>query len=488
MNGGIDGARPILLGRAPFFVPVLRIRPIPLRFTSPVKKCGKDEQGLARRTIERLFGIRPDEVGPALLCAICYFLVLSAWFIIRPVREQLGLAGGVENLNWLFLATLGVTLAATPIYGALAHRLSRGAFIATVYSIFVGTLLLFGVAFSLVDGPAEVWIGRAFYIWASVLNMFLIAVFTALMVDIWSFERSRRAFGLIALGGTVGAITGSAITSTLASVLPITGLLALSCTIFVAAAAMMVLVQRRFARDRAAPEEREPLSLAKAAEGVTLVARSPYLLGVCAFMLCLTVLNSFLYFEQARIIAASVETREARTAIFAQINLWTQSLTLAAQIFLTAHALRRLGTALTLLTLPLVTLGGFAALAISPTLGVLIAFQVIRGASNYGFAKPARETLFTVVTRNEKYKAKGFIDTFVYRGGDAIGALSDKAVTGWISVGAVPFVAMGLAGVWGVVAVLLGLQQRRIAARSAPVETELSPTPPAGASPAAFRR
>jgi AAA family ATP:ADP antiporter len=443
---------------------------------------------LPRRTIERLFGIRPDEVGPALLCALCYFLVLSAWFIIRPVREQLGLAGGVENLNWLFLATLGVTLAATPIYGALAHRLSRGAFIATVYAIFIGTLLLFGAAFSFLDGQFEVWIGRAFYIWVSVLNMFLIAVFTALMVDIWSFERSRRAFGLIAVGGTLGAISGSAITSALAAVLPITGLLTISCSIFISAAAMMILVQRRFAKQRAATEARDPLTFAKAAEGFTLVARSPYLLGVCAFMLCLTILNSFLYFEQARIVAANVETREARTAIFAQINLWTQSLTLAAQIFLTAHALRRLGTALTLLMLPLVTLGGFAALAMSPTLAVLIAFQVIRGASNYGFAKPARETLFTVVTRNEKYKAKGFIDTFVYRGGDAIGALSDKAVAGWISIGAIPYLAMGIAGCWGVVAILLGLQQRRIAARSEPEVADLGATPPAGVSPAALRR
>lgn len=443
---------------------------------------------MARRTIERLFGIRPDDVGPALLCALCYFLVLSAWFIIRPVREQLGLAGGVENLNWLFLATLAVTLAATPIYGALAHRLSRGAFIATVYGLFVGTLLIFGAAFSLVDGPLEVWLGRAFYIWASVLNMFLIAVFTALMVDIWSLERSRRAFGLIAVGGTLGAISGSAITSALAAVTPITGLLAISCSIFIIAAAVMIIVQRRFATREPQATRSDPLTFAKAAEGMTLVARSPYLLGVCAFMLCLTVLNSFLYFEQARIVAANVETREARTAIFAQINLWTQSLTLAAQIFLTAHALRRLGTALTLLILPLVTLAGFGALAISPTLGVLIAFQVIRGASNYALAKPARETLFTVLTRNEKYKAKGFIDTFVYRGGDALGALSDKAIAAATIPGALPFVAMGIAGLWGVVAILLGLQQRRIDTRSSPADADLGALTPSGASPSAPRR
>lgn len=450
---------------------------------------------MARRAIERVFGIRPEEVGVALLCALCYFLVLSAWFIIRPVREQFGLAGGVENLNWLFLATLAVTLAATPLYGALAHTLSRGRFIAAVYAIFVGALVVFGAAFSLAEGDLEIWLGRAFYIWASVLNMFLIAVFTALMVDVWSYEGSRRAFGLIAIGGTLGAIGGSALTTTLAHHVPVQGLLAISCAVFALAAILMIVTQRRFARGaNDASPEREPLTLTKAAEGISLVARSPYLLGVCAFMLCMTALNSFLYFEQARIVDAAVETREARTAVFAQINLWTQSLTLAAQLFLTAHALRRLGTALTLLVLPIVTLGGFAALALSPTLAVLIGVQVVRGASNYAFAKPARETLFTVLGKREKYKAKGFIDTFVYRGGDAVGSLADKAITSLSAApAAIPVIAMGVAAGWGVIAVSLGVQQRRLARRdslhpdAAPsVQTPAAPSVPV--SPAGVRQ
>lgn len=448
---------------------------------------------MARRTIERLFGIRPHEVGPALLCALCYFLVLCAWFIVRPVREQLGLAGGVRNLNWLFLATLAVTLAATPVYASLAHSLSRGRFIAAVYAVFVGVLLLFGVAFSFASPGAEVWIGRAFYIWASVLNMFLLAVFTALMVDLWPLDASRRAFGLIAVGGTLGAIAGSSLTAALARVAPIEALLAIACAGFALAAWLMIRVQRSVA-DRARPDgRRPPLSFHAAAEGLTLVVRSPYLLGVCAFMLCLTVLNSFLYFEQARIVDAAALSPDQQRAVFAQINLWTQTVTLVAQVFLTAHALRRLGAAVTLLVLPLATLGGFAALATTPTLAVLIAFQVTRGASNYAFAKPARETLFTVLTRSEKYKAKGFIDTFVYRSGDALGALSDKAVSHWMTSGAVPLIAMGVAAVWGGVAVALGVQQRRIAARQGamhpdavvPVQTPATPTVPV--SPAGVR-
>ncbi len=428
---------------------------------------------MARKAIEKLFGVRASEVGPALLCALCYFLVLFAWFIIRPVRDQVGLAGGVENLNWLFLATLGVTLAATPVYGALAHSLSRGRFIAAVYLIFVCTLALFGGAFYTADAAAQVWIGRAFYIWASVLNLFLIAVFTALMVDVWTLDGSRRVFGLIAMGGTLGAIAGSALTSILAARVDTPGLLAISCAIFLTAATLMILVQRRFARtESATPERRSPLSPSAAYDGISLVLKSPYLLAVCAFMLCLTILSSFLYFEKMRIVEHAIEAAPARRALFAQINLGTQSLTLLAQIFLTAHSLRRLGVTITLLIMPLVTLLGFFALALAPVLAVVVVFEIVRGASNYAFTKPARETLFTVLSKDEKYKAKGFIDTFVYRSGDALGALSDKAVTTWIAPGAVPWIAMGVAGIWGAVAVFLGVQQRRFASRQPAVHPD----------------
>jgi AAA family ATP:ADP antiporter len=428
---------------------------------------------VARKTIEKLFGVRASEVGPALLCALCYFLVLFAWFIIRPVRDQVGLAGGVRNLNWLFLATLGVTLAATPVYGALAQSLSRGRFIASVYLIFVCTLAIFGFAFYTADDAAQIWIGRGFYIWASVLNLFLIAVFTALMVDVWSLDGSRRVFGLIAMGGTLGAIAGSALTSILAARVETTGLLAVSCAIFLIAATLMVWVQRRFARARSAPVEKmSPLSLAAASDGVWLVLKSPYLLGICAFMLCLTVLSSFLYFEKMRIVELAIESGPERRTLFAQINLGTQSLTLLAQIFLTAHSLRRLGVAITLFFMPLVTFLGFFSLALAPVLAVIVVFEVVRGASNYAFTKPARETLFTVLSKGEKYKAKGFIDTFVYRSGDALGALSDKAVTTWIAPGAVPWVAMGIAGIWGAVAVFLGIQQRRFAGRQPDVHPD----------------
>lgn len=439
---------------------------------------------MAHRLIERFFGVRPAEVGPALLCALCYFLVLASWFVIRPVREQMGLAGGVENLNWLFFGTLTVTLAATPLYGALAHALPRGLFIGAMYVIFVGVLAAFGGAFHLVAGDAEVWIGRAFYVWSSVLNMFLLAVFTALMVDVWSLDGSRRVFGLIAVGGTLGAVSGSAITAALAQRVPTPGLLGISSAGFALAAALMILVQRRFSAERGSDEPaKAPMTLAQAWAGVWLVARSPYLLGVCAFMLCLTVLSSFVYFEQARIIDASVETREAQRALFAQINLWTQTLTLLAQVFLTAHALRRLGVGLTLLAMPVVTLAGFAALAFAPVLAVLVVFQVVRGASNYAFSKPAREILFTVVSRDEKYKAKGFIDTFVYRGGDAVGSLADKAIVSMAPL-AVPFVAMSVAVAW--CAVALGLGKRLANAQPGDgAEPAATPTPAAPAAPPA---
>ena len=419
--------------------------------------------------------------------------MLAAWYIVRPVREQMGVQAGVENLNYLFLGTLGATLLFTPIYGALVHRAPRRVIFVALYSFLALNL----VAFTLVlrthpeVGP---WTARLFYVWANAFNLFVMAAFTSLMADVWTLEQAKRVFGGIAVGGTAGAILGSTITATLTRHIGQAHLPLASAAFLVAAIMALLQAERAAARARdaraepAAAPATSPLSWKALVEGVSAHARSPYLLGIAVFMLCQTMTASFFYFQQARIVNRFVEGRAAQTELFATINLWTNILTIFAQIFLTGRVIRTLGVGPTLLLLPLIFSLGFLALEFAPDailLTTMIVVLVTTRASNFALSKPARETLFTVLPRGEKYKAKGFVDTFVYRGGDAIGAVADKTVQG--AAFGIVWLALPITALWGATAVFLGARQKRLASGApehphpdATAPVDLAATPSAG--------
>jgi AAA family ATP:ADP antiporter len=408
-----------------------------------------------------MIDVRPSEV-PALAWSWLYiFSLLSSYYIMRPIRDQMGVAGGVNNLQWLFTGTLAGMLLLNLPFAWLVRNLPRSRFIPLTYHFFALNILGFGAALWLADADATVWVGRIFFIWVSVYNLFVVSVFWQLNVDLFSPEQGKRLFGFIAAGATVGAIAGSSVTAGLAKSVPPTALLigaALLLELAVFAAGRLARLSPALHRhpDEAAREER-PIG-GSIVSGIVNAVRSPYLLGVSLFMLLFAITATFLYFEQAGIVARSFTDRGAQTAFFATIDLLVNVLTLAVQLFLTGRIVLWIGVALALAVLPAITMIGFGVLAAMPSLSAIAAFQVVRRAGDYAIARPTREVLFTVVPREDRYKTKGFIDTFVYRLGDQVGAWS-MAALGGIGAGAAALAAIPIAAVWLVTGLWLGRRQ-----------------------------
>ena len=431
-------------------------------------------------SLQRFFNVRRDEVAPVAAAAVFFFFVLTALMVLRPAREALGMQRGIEAIRWLFIGTAVVTLAVNPVFGWLVSRFRRLYFITATYLFFAATLLVFyGL---LVFAPTAVGetSGQVFYGWFSVFNLFVTMVFWALMADRFSLEQSKRFFAVIAVGGTLGAIFGPWLASVLAEPLgtPALLLVAVAAILLATAAAWTVArLQPERARPSAAGDREAPPAVDERAviggsawEGFRASVRSPYLLGISAYVLILAVIATFLYFTRLQMVAALGDDVDMRTAVFARIDLIVQIATLALQAVVAGHLMKRLGVAVTLAILPVTVMLGFIGLAIVGSLAVLVIFDAAFRAVQRAIMRPARETLFTVVPREDKYTAKAFIDTFVYRGGDVVGAQTEGVLARFgTGLAALASVAVPLAILWAALGVWLGRAQEREAARRAPV-------------------
>ena len=418
--------------------------------------------------------VRPDEVRALLLSCLYFFSLLSAYYIIRPMREQMGVTGGVRNLPWLYTGTLLAMLAVHPPFAALVARLPRRRFITLSYRFFAANILAFFLLFHVLgDGTASVWAGRVFFVWTSVFNLFVVSVFWAFMVDIFHGDQAKRLFGFIGVGGTLGGIAGAALTAGLAERVGPDNLLLVSALLL----ELAVQCVRRLADSsvRAEAKTGEPFLQGGEAviggrvlAGIWHVLRSPYLLGICVYMLLFTFGSTVLYFLQAQIADKAFSDRASLTAFFASLDLAVNVLTLVTQAFLTGRIIRLIGVTMTLGLLPMLSIVGFTALGAVPVLAVFVVFQVLRRAGEYAVARPAREVLYTVVSREDKYKAKHFIDTFVYRAGDQVGAWSMAGMTAiGLGVTGSAFVAAPFAAVWLAVAFWLGRKHRALGGTAA---------------------
>ena len=387
---------------------------------------------------------------------------------MRPIRDQMGISGGIENLPWLFTGTLvGMVVLNVP-FGYLVKRLPRITFIPLIYRFFSANILLFALALHLADPDQAVWIGRAFFIWLSVFNLFVVSIFWQTIVDVFTSEQGKRLFGFIAAGATLGAISGSAATAILARDVPTWALLVgaailLEVAVFSVKRLSHLSDELNRAPATTRPGER-PIG-GSALAGITHALRSPYLLNVSLFLLLFSITSTFLYFEQVGVTAKAFPDRASQTAFFATVDLLVNILTLAIQLFLTGRVVRLFGFGLALASLPLLSIFGFAALAYAPTVAAIVTFQVLRRAGNFGIARPTREVLFTVLPREDRYKAKNFIDTVVYRLGDQVGAWSYSLVGFFgASASALPIVALPISVLWLVNAFWLGRRQDAMAA------------------------
>ena len=418
--------------------------------------------------LQRLVDIEPGEQKAMLWALFYFFVLLCSYYILRPMRDEMGVAGGVENLQWLFTGTFIAMLVMVPLFGWITSRYSRATFLPMVYGFFIINLLIFYLLFS--SDVADVWVARIFFIWVSVFNLFVVSVFWSFMTDIFSNRQARRLFGFIAAGGTAGALVGPALTAALVKPLGPENLMLVSAVLLGCAMfCIRQLIGLRSAHDdtnsTTITSTSNPLGGSVLA-GIRLVFQSPYLLGIALLMLLFTTLATFLYFQQAQIIRDAFTDPNERTAVFASIDFAVNLLTVLIQLFFTGRLVRWLGLPWTLALVPLLLALGFMALAVAPVLTVLAVVQIIRRAGNYAIMRPSREMLYVVLGREEKYKAKNFIDTTVYRGGDAISAW---IYTGLRSLGlglsGIAWIAVPLAGLWALLAYRLGHEQTGIAQR-----------------------
>ncbi len=423
-----------------------------------------------RNALSRLVRVEPGEGTGLVWSALSFFFILGGYYVIRPLRDEMGASTGAGfALNWLFFGTLAGTLVVNPLFGALVARTPRRVFVPAVMHAFAASFVAFFGLLTFLHGPARLAAGRFFFVYASVFNLLVVSVFWGFLADLFRSEQAKRLFGFIGLGGTVGGILGGAVTVALARRIGPVPLLLVAAALFEAGVLCLHRLARIYGVDAGAAERAAEVGDGVppgtgALSGLTLFAKSRYLLGIAAFLLLFTVGSTFLYLAQARIVRSAFHDAGARTAFFAKADLLVNVLTALTQLFLTGRILPAVGLGPALALLPAVTAAGFFALGASSTANTLFVVQVLRRAAEFALVKPAREALFTVVPREEKYTAKSFIDTFVYRSGDALGALADRLVA-FLGLSPLGFAWLFLpvGAVWVANALALGRRQKALA-------------------------
>ncbi|TDK25039.1 MFS transporter [Luteimonas aestuarii] len=442
-----------------------------------------------RERIAGLFNLRRDEVAPVLIAAFFFFCILTALMMLRPARDALGMRSGLDSIRWLFIGTAVVTLMVNPMFGWLVARFRRLQFISATYVFFIASLCGFWALLVFAPGMVGERSGQVFYVWFSVFNLFVTMVFWALLADRFSSDQGKRFFALIAVGGTLGAIFGPWLASRLAEPLGTANLL-LVASLFLALAIVAAWLLVRVRPDRATPLDATTAVATRNEEavriggnawaGIRAVFSSPYLAGIAGYVLLMTVVATFIYFTRLQMVAAATDDLDAQTAMFGNIDMWTQVAVLLLQLTLTGRIIKRFGLGVALALLPLAMALGFIGLAVYGSFAVLVLLEAANRAFQRGLTRPAREALFTVASREDKYKAKAFIDTFVYRAGDVVGAQTEGLLGRLgLALGGLASVVVPLAVVWAALGLWLGREQNRRATAS----VVLASPPSDGASP-----
>ena len=445
------------------------------------------EQSRLHALLARVVDVRRDEVGVMLMSAAFFFFVLCAYFILRPIRDEVAVSAGVSKLPWLFAGTLTGTLICNPLFSSLVVRFPARRFIPMTYHTIVACLLAFYALRRFVNvgaeaADADVWIGRAFFVWTSVIALFVTSVFWCFMADVFRSEQAKRLFGFIGVGGTLGSITGTEVTALLVKRIGTSNLLLASAVLFELGVFVVYMFPRipaspatepsdvTTARPVAGGDVERPIIGGSPWAGISNLMRSPYLLGIAVFLILYTVGSTILYFQQSDIVGRYYADKAARTQVLAHIEFAVQLLTVVTQAFFTGRIIRWIGLGATLALMPALSAIGFAALGTAPVLATVVAFTVLRRGSNFALTNPAMEALFTVVSREDKYKAKSFIETFVYRGGDQLAAWTYAGLSAiGLGLTGISYAAVPMCAVWLVLGIWLGRRQAQLAGAQSPV-------------------
>jgi AAA family ATP:ADP antiporter len=417
--------------------------------------------------LNELFGIRRDELVAVAWSFAYFFCVLSAYYIIRPVREMVSSAGP-DTIPYLFIGTFVTMMFATTVFGWVASRYPRRTFLPWVYLFFISNIVIFWFVFSqAIDDEHEyVWLGRVFFVWVSVFNLFVVSVFWSFMADIYTREQGRRLFGFITSGGSIGALLGGLVTSRMVVDIGFQNLFPISAAMLLIAVFCISRLKDWVHHEHEdeieqTVESDKPLGGSPFA-GITHVLASKYFLGIAVSSVIASLLGTALYMFAAELVNEAITSADERTRFFSNMNNWQNLLALLIQMFAVRQVVTRFGIGRSLVLFPIVTIIGFAVLALDPTLMAVAVLTVVRRALGFGFTKPSTDMLYSVVTPEEKYKAKNFIDTAIYRGGDVVGTWTIRlmSVLG-MGMAAISTVMLPFAALSAAIALWLGREYKR---------------------------
>ena len=412
---------------------------------------------LIARALARVVDVRRDEIA-GLMCAFLFFFsVLCAYYVIRPLRDEMGVTLGAEHLQWLFSAVFLVMLAAVPLFGWVVSSFARRRIVPIVYGFFIANLIGFWLLFA--SGTHAAVVAGTFFVWVSVFNLFVVSLFWSLMSDLYRTEQAARLYGFIAAGGSAGALAGPILTQSLVGSIGASNLLLLSALLLAAAIKAAVVLRRLFADVGQRQGEERPLGKGLLA-GAIAVWRSPHLFRIALWILIANLVSTLFYLEQARIVGETLTDRTLRVQLFARLDLAVSFATILAQVFLTAQVIGRLGIATAIAALPSFAVLGLVSLALAPTLVVIVSVLATERALAFAVTNPAVKVLYTVLAPEEKYKAQNFNDTVVFRGGDAASGwiFNSLAKTLGLGLGSIALLTLPLALYWLALSLVLGRQ------------------------------
>lgn len=420
-------------------------------------------QTVLGRLIGRVALVEKHEMPAVTAAFLLFFCVLGGYFAVRPVRETVGTILGRDRVADLYIWTWVGSIAIIPIFGWMVGRLKRSICLPLIYGFVAVSLAVIGIA--LRANEKSIAVGQFFYVFISILSLFLTSVFWAFLLELFDSAQAKRLFGVIAAGGTAGALAGPGITYLTVSTLGNGGILFVGAAMFGVAIICQQALMRIW-KARAGSQEEDRAIGGNPFAGFVLVLRSPYLLAIALFVVLLAAATTFLYFEQLRLVEATFAKTQDRTRVFAALDWTVQGLTIICQLFLTGRLASRLGLSVLLAIVPVIMIFGFLSLAVMGTFAVLAVVFVLRRVGEYAFVRPGREILFSRVDNETKYKAKNVVDVPVYRASDAITAQVSRVLEGGaLGTSAVALIGAVVACVWAVNGWWLGKKSEAMAER-----------------------
>lgn len=416
--------------------------------------------------VKKTLGIERHEYVAVAWSFAYFFCILSSYYIVRPVRETMAVGSGPQTIPYLFIGTFFAMMIATSIFGWVASRFPRRVFLPWVYLFFSANIAIFWVVFTrtIDSGESTVWLGRAYFVWVGVFNLFVVSVFWSFMADIYTREQGRRLFGIISAGGSIGAILGGVATSAFVTtigthnLLPVAGVLLVLSLVCITQLRRWVISEHEDEVNETAASEK-PLG-GSAFAGITHMLSSNYFIAIAITSLIASTLGAALYMFAAELVEVEIPVVDERTRFFSNMNIAANLLTLIFQAFAVKQVVQRFGIGRALVLMPIVSAIGFVLLAMDPVLAVVAILTVARRAVGFGFSKPGTDMLYSVVTPEEKYKTKNFIDTAIYRGGDVIGTWFIRSMSA-LGIAGISVVMVPIAVFWAFVSLWLGRDYKR---------------------------